>query len=301
MLSLNNITYHIGGRTILEDVQLQLDSGHRGGLIGRNGSGKSTLFKIILGEIEADTGQIQIAKNLRIVTVAQEVPHGELTPVEYLLNSDIERKTLMDELETCDDPNRLGDIYDRLISMDAYSADSRASIILKGLGFSEEDQKKQLSEFSGGFRMRIALAAALFRNPDLLLLDEPTNHLDFESILWLEEFLQKYTGSLLLISHDREFLNKVTNHIFHLNKGKVITYKGNYDVYEQKYRLQLEADISYNKKIEAQKAHMQKFVDRFKAKATKAKQAQSRVKAINKLNPIALIFVDPASRLNFPE
>jgi ATP-binding cassette subfamily F protein 3 len=301
MLYLNNISCFLNGVPILENVNLQLADGHKGGLIGRNGCGKSTLFKIILGELEPDSGEVEMSRGMKIVTVAQEVPGGEQTPLEFLLNSDKERKQLFEELENNPDPNRLADIYDRLIQINAYSAEGRAAVILKGLGFNEEKQNMSLSSFSGGFRMRVALAAALFQTPDLLLLDEPTNHLDLESIIWLQDFLKSYPNSLLVVSHERDFLNVVTDHIFHLQRGKLTTYKGNYDVYEEKHRLKLEADVAYNKRIEAQRSHMQKFVDRFRYKATKAKQAQSRIKAIEKLNPVTLVLDDPTIKISFPE
>lgn len=301
MLSLDNIVYNIRDRVILDNVKLQLPDGHKAGLVGRNGCGKSTLFKIILNELEADSGEINVSKGLVISTVPQEVPGSKYTPLEYLLNSDSERKELFKELETCTDPDRLGEICDRLNVIDAYSAEARAAIILKGLGFSEEEQQRSLSEFSGGFRMRVALASALFKKPDLLLLDEPTNHLDLKSILWLQDFISNYPGSVLVISHDRDFLNEVAKHIFHLQQGKITAYTGNYDTYEATYQQKLESDMAYNKKIEAQKAHMQKFIDRFKSKASKAKQAQSRIKALAKLNPISLITDDPSIKFTLPE
>ncbi|KKB96648.1 putative ABC transporter ATP-binding protein YheS [Candidatus Arcanobacter lacustris] len=300
MLFLDNISYHVSGRTILEKAQLQLPDGHKAGLIGRNGAGKSTLFNIILNNLEADSGEVQTSKGMRIVTVSQEVPGGDETPVEYLLSSDPERNELFKALENCQDNNEMADIYDRLNDIDAFSAESRASIIIKGLGFTEEQQASSLSSFSGGFRMRVALAAALFRNPDLLLLDEPTNHLDFESIIWLKNYLKNFAGSLLVVSHDREFLNEVVQTIFHLQHGKITTYKGNYDAYENKYKQQLMTDLAFNKKIESQKQHMQKFVDRFAAKASKAKQAQSRMKAISKLSEVSIVANDPTIKLSFP-
>ncbi len=301
MLALEQISFHIGGRTILDKVQLQLADGQKGGLIGRNGCGKSTLFNIILDKLQLDSGEKTLSKNMRIITVAQEVPGGEQNPIEFLLDSDVERKNLMHELETTQDPERLGDIYERLYAIDAFSATARAASIIKGLGFSEEQQRQPLSSFSGGFRMRVALAAALFCAPDLLLLDEPTNHLDFESIIWLKHYLKNYQGSLLIISHDRDFLNHITQVIFHLLQGKITTYKGNYDAYEEKFRQKLLTDMAYNKKITAQKQHMQKFVDRFLYKASKAKQAQSRLKSIAKLSEVSIVKDDPTVRLAFPE
>ncbi len=301
MLSINDLTYRIGGQVLLDDVQLQLPDGHRAALIGRNGSGKSTLFKLILGESQSDGGTIRISNGMKIISVAQEVPGGDQTPLEFLLASDIERTELLHQTENFEDPNLLADVYERLIQIDAYNAEGRATAILKGLGFSEEQQAQPLSSFSGGFRMRVALAAALFQTPDLLMLDEPTNHLDLEATLWLKEFLQKYPHSLLLISHDRDLLNSTINTIFHLQKGKLTKYSGNYDFYERTSQQQMAFSAAYNEKIETQRKHMQSFVDRFKSKASKSKQAQSRMKAIAKLQTVNIVLNDPSIKISFPD
>ncbi len=231
MLSLNRINYFIGGRSLLENVSFQIAPNHRVGLVGRNGSGKSTLFNLIQGLATADAGEIEVAKHYKVLSIKQEMPSGDLSPLAYLLEQDQERLSLLKELEDCHDANRMGDLYERLIQIDAYTAESRAAIVLKGLGFSDEDQLRPLQTFSGGFRMRIALAAALFQEPDLLLLDEPTNHLDFETTQWLQTFLSKYPKSFLLISHDREFLNATINTVLHLKGAKVTRYTGNFDTF----------------------------------------------------------------------
>ncbi|MCX7338160.1 MAG: ABC-F family ATP-binding cassette domain-containing protein [Alphaproteobacteria bacterium] len=299
MLTLHDIVYRIGGRVLLDDVRLQLADGQRAGLVGRNGCGKSTLFKIILDEVHADGGKSEVSKGQKIITVKQEVPGGDQTPLEFLLASDQERSDLFHAIETCQDPNKLGDYYERLIQIDAYSAEARASIVLKGLGFSEEEQNRALSSFSGGYRMRVALAAALFQQPDVLLLDEPTNHLDLEATIWLKEFLKSYPNSLLIISHDRELMNDCVDIIFHLQQGKITRYGGNYDTYIRTYTEQQMFAAAFNAKVDAQRKHLRAFVDRFSA-GTRSKQAQSRVKALEKLSSISIVSDDPTVQLNFP-
>ena len=301
MLSLNRINYFIGGRSLLENVSFQIAPNHRVGLVGRNGSGKSTLFNLIQGLVTADAGEIEVAKHYKVLSIKQEMPSGDLSPLAYLLEQDQERLSLLQELENCHDANHMGDLYERLIQIDAYTAESRAAIVLKGLGFSDEDQLRPLQTFSGGFRMRIALAAALFQEPDLLLLDEPTNHLDFETTQWLQTFLSKYSKSFLLISHDREFLNATINTVLHLKGGKVARYTGNFDTFLTVYEQQQANLASYNARLEEQRSHMQSFVDRFKATASKARQAQSRMKALEKLKFIPVDKADPTVSFNFPE
>jgi ATP-binding cassette subfamily F protein 3 len=301
MLSLNRINYFIGGRSLLENVSFQIAPTHRVGLVGRNGSGKSTLFNLIQGIVTPDSGEIEVAKYYKVLSIKQEMPSGDLSPLAYLLEQDQERLALLKELEDCHDANRMGDLYERLIQIDAYTAESRAAIVLKGLGFSDEDQLRPLQSFSGGFRMRIALAAALFQEPDLLLLDEPTNHLDFETTQWLQTFLSKYPKSFLLISHDREFLNATINTVLHLKGSKVSRYTGNFDTFLNVYEQQQANLAAYNSRMEEQRAHMQSFVDRFKAKASKARQAQSRMKALEKLKFIPVDKADPTVAFNFPE
>ena len=300
MLKVSNIVYRIGGRVLLDNVSFQLPDGHKASLVGRNGCGKSTLFSLLLKKNQADSGIIEVSRGLKVITVAQEVPGGEQTPLDFLMQSDEERHLLMHQLEICSDPNALSDIYDRLIQIDAYSAESRAAIVLKGLGFDDVQQNKPLSSFSGGYRMRVALAAALYQTPDLLLLDEPTNHLDIESIIWLKEFLRNYSNSLLLISHDRDLLNSCVHTTLQLREGKITPYSGNYDFFEKTFEQQQAANASYNVKLQAQKAHLQSFVDRFRAQASKARQAQSRLKAITKLGPMMSMVDDPSIKMTFP-
>ena len=301
MLTLNQITYRIAGRTLLEDASLHLPKGHHVGLVGRNGCGKSTLFKLILGDIHPDAGVMRLTGHMNVATVAQETPAGSQTPLEFVMASHMEMNGLLTEAESCEDANRIGEIYVRLAELDAYTAEARAAQILVGLGFDEHQQHQPVSSFSGGWRMRVALAAALFQEPDLLLLDEPSNHLDLEAALWLESFLKSYPHTLMIISHDRQLLNAVTNRIYHLHQGKITQYNGSYDFYELTRKQQMAFTASHNEKMMAQRQHMMRFVDRFRASAAKARQAQSRLKAIEKLEPISMMINDPTLTIEFPE
>jgi len=222
MLNFSDLTYRIGGRTLIEATGTQINSGWKVGLVGRNGAGKSTLFHLILGELQPDAGEIGVQKGLRVGTVEQEAPGGDATPVEMVLAADLERAALLHEADEAHDPHRIGEIHARLLDIDAHSAPARAGIILAGLGFDAAAQERPLSTFSGGWRMRVALAAALFAEPDLLLLDEPTNHLDLEATLWLEAFLRDWRRTLIIISHDRHILNAVPDHILHLDDRKLV-------------------------------------------------------------------------------
>lgn len=301
MIDLTNIDCYIAGRKILNNISCQIMPGQKIGLVGRNGAGKSTLFRIMLSEMEHDSGELRCAKNITIATVKQNIPNSSLSAIDYVIESDEKRTRCLKEIETCTDPNLMGDLYEELIQIDAYTAEARAGEILKGLGFDAQMQLKPVTSFSGGWRMRIALAAALFQKPDLLLLDEPTNHLDLETSLWLAGYLKNYQNAILIISHERDFLNEVVKSIFHLKQGVLKIYSGNYDVYENTYKLQLAADQSYNKRVEHQRKHLQSFIDRFRAKASKAAQAQSRVKQLAKLTPIQITPEDPTVRFDFPE
>ena len=256
------------------------------GIAGRNGVGKSTLFKLIMGELQPDGGSIELPRGARIGAVAQEHPATPVTLIETILEADVERHSLYAELETAE-PERMGEIWGRLIEIDADRAPARAAEILSGLGFSTEDLERAMSEFSGGWRMRVALAAALFAEPDLLLLDEPTNYLDLEGALWLEARLKKYPHSALIISHDRELLNNSVDHILHVAGGKLELYTGGYDDFERRLAEKSRLQAATRVKQDAERAHLQSFIDRFKAKASKAAQAQSRVKRLAKLAPIA--------------
>ena len=301
MLSISNVTYRIGGRALLENATAVISAGHRVGLVGRNGAGKSTLFGLILGESQPDQGEIEIQKGTRIGIVAQEAPGGAMTPQDVVLAADLERAALMLEADTSDDGERLAEVHMRLVDIDAHTAPMRAAEILAGLGFSEEMQQQPMSSFSGGWRMRVALAAALFAQPELLLLDEPTNHLDLEATVWLEAYLQKYPHTLLVISHDRAILNACVDHILHLDSRQLTFYTGNYDWFEKMRAERMAQSKAEASKVDAKRKHLQSFVDRFKAKASKARQAQSRMKMLEKLGSVSVMRDDPTVSFDFPE
>jgi len=300
MLKFTDLTVRMAGRTLIENAEISIPKGVKAGLVGANGTGKTTLFKVITGLHPSDTGSITISKDWKMGQVAQEAPGTEETLLEIVLKADEERASLMEEAETATDPTRISDIHMRLADIDAYTADSRASSILAGLGFSERDQHSPASSFSGGWRMRVALAAVLFAEPDLLLLDEPTNYLDLEGALWLENYMGKYPGTVLVISHDRDMLNKVVDSIVHLEGRKLTFYRGNYDNFEKQRAEKRELIEKAREKMEGQKKHMMAFVDRFGAKASKAKQAQSKLKAIGKLKLPAQLEQEGTMPFNFP-
>jgi ATP-binding cassette, subfamily F, member 3 len=287
MLQINDLTFNAWGRSFLEHASVSLPPGAKVGLVGRNGIGKSTLFKLILGELAGNGDEITLPKQARIGSVDQEHPATPVNVLDTILEADTERHDLMTRLETAD-PEEMGEIWARLIDIDAESAPARASEILVGLGFSQNDLYRPMSHFSGGWRMRVALAAALFAEPDMLLLDEPTNYLDLEGALWLEARLKKYPATALIISHDREMLNEVCTHILHLSNRKLELYTGNYDTFEKTRAEKLRLLEANKAKQETERAHLQKFIDRFKAKASKATQAQSRVKKLEKMQRIDL-------------
>jgi ATP-binding cassette subfamily F protein 3 len=300
MLNLNGITVRLGGRTIIDDATAKLPSRGRIGLIGRNGAGKSTLVRVIAGMLEPDSGGVAMPRGSRLGYIAQEAPGGNSTPFETVLAADVERAALLLESETCADGNRLGEIHERLIAIDAHAAPSRAARILVGLGFDEAAQHRPLESFSGGWRMRVALASLLFSQPDLLLLDEPSNHLDLEAVLWLEDFLRSYPATILLVSHERDFLNNVVDHILHLSAGKLTLYPGGYDAFERQ-RAERQAQVaSARAKQQAERERLQDYVARNSARASTAKQAQSRAKALAKLQPIAELIDDPSLSFDFP-
>ena len=300
MLAINNITVRLGGRTILDGATAAIPSGGRIGLIGRNGAGKSTLMKVMIGELEPDDGEIEMPRLAKLGYIAQDAPHGDATPLDTVLAADIERMQLLDESETCTDPDRLGDVHERLLAIDAYSAPSRAAIILTGLGFDDEMQGQPLDSFSGGWKMRVALGALLFSQPDVLLLDEPSNHLDLEATLWLENFLKAYPATLIVISHERDLLNNVVDHILHLQGGKVSLYPGGYDSFERQ-RAERAAQLAAAKASQdAQRAKLQDYVARNSARASTAKQAQSRAKMLAKMQPITALIDDPSLTFDFP-
>ena len=300
MLNIANMTYRIGGRVLLEEASASLPTGHKVGLVGRNGTGKSTLLKLILNELVPESGEASIPRNARIGTVAQEAPGGKETLLEVVMAGDIERTELLAEAETAKDPNRISEIQMRLADIDAYSAESRAAVILAGLGFTEAIMNGPCSALSGGWRMRVALAAALFGAPDVLLLDEPTNYLDLEGTIWLQSYIRDYPHTILLVSHDRDLLNVSVDAILHLDQFKLTLYQGNYDNFERQRREKQALNSKLKKKQDDQRAHMQAFVDRFKAKASKASQAQSRMKALAKLEPIADMIENAVAPFIFP-
>ncbi len=300
MLVLNGITVRLGGRSILDGASAALPPRSRVGLVGRNGAGKSTLVRVIAGLLEADEGAAEMPRGSRIGYIAQEAPAGAATPFETVLAADVERANLLAESESGSDHDRLGEIHERLNAIDAHSAPSRAARILVGLGFDEAMQHRPLDSFSGGWRMRVALAALLFSAPDLLLLDEPSNHLDLEAVLWLEDFLKSYRATIVVVSHERDFLNNVVDHILHLDRGKLFLYPGGYDAFERQ-RAERQAQIaSAREKQLAQREKLQAFADRWRAKASKAKQAQSRLKALARMAPIAEMLDDPSLSFGFP-
>ena len=301
MLSIQNLTYRIAGRTLLENASVNIPAGHRVGLVGPNGTGKTTLFKLIAGELHADAGDISIGRGMTIGMVRQDLPDDETTILDVVLNSDTESAALMKEAETSQDGERLGYIYTRLEELGAYDAPARASTILAGLGFNDEAQASAISSFSGGWRARVALAAALFKQPNVLMLDEPTNHLDFEAMVWLEAYLIKYPGTLVIISHDRDILNKTVDHIVNLENKQLISYTGNYDTFERRRAERLMNQQALHEKQMAAKEHMMKFVERFKAKASKARQAQSRLKMIEKMDIVDAVMADRVTAFRFPD
>lgn len=301
MLIINDLSLRIAGRLLLDHASLTLPTGTKAGLVGRNGTGKTTLFKAITGDLASETGSISIPKNTRIGQVAQEAPGTEDSLLEIVLAADKERAALLEEEKTATDPNRIAEIHIRLADIDAHTAESRAATILAGLGFDEAAQARPASSFSGGWRMRVALAAVLFSEPDLLLLDEPTNYLDLEGTLWLENYVSKYPHTVLLISHDRDLLNRAVNSIVHLDQQKLSFWRGGYDQFERQLSEQQELQEKSRIKQEAQRKHLQSFVDRFRAKASKARQAQSRIKALERMKPIAALVNDSVKPFSFPE
>ncbi len=289
MLHLNDITLRMGPRLLFDHATAALPERGHVGFVGLNGAGKTTLFNMIAGDMSPDDGAISLPRHARLGRVEQEAPGGPQKLVDFVLEADRERAALLREAETAHDPSRIAEIQTRLVDIDAHAAPARAAAILSGLGFDEAAQNRALSEFSGGWRMRVALAAVLFSAPDLLLLDEPTNYLDLEGTLWLVDYLRRYAGTILVISHDRDLLDAVADHILHLDQAKLTLWRGNYSSFEKQRREQQAIQAKLQKKQEDQRKHLQAFVDRFRAKATKAAQAQSRLKILAKMEPVAAI------------
>jgi len=304
MLSIRSITVRVAGRVLLDDASATIPPGHHVGLIGRNGTGKSTLLKVIGGELQPDTGSVELSglfgRTNAIGWVRQEAPGGVETPIDHVLAADRERAALTAEAETATDPHRIAEIQARLIDIGAHAAPARAARILAGLGFDESMQNRPLSEYSGGWRMRVALAAVLFQEPELLLLDEPTNHLDLETTVWLEGHLKAYPKTLVVVSHDRDMLNEVATSILHVEGLKLVQYTGNYDTFERVREARLALLDAQRVKQDLQRKHLQSFVDRFRYKASKARQAQSRIKMLEKMDVLPAALADPETRFSFP-
>ncbi|HEC14839.1 MAG TPA: ABC-F family ATP-binding cassette domain-containing protein, partial [Rhodospirillales bacterium] len=292
MLHINDLTYRIAGRILFDKATVAIPAGHKVGLVGRNGSGKTTLFNLIGDELNLDDGHIRMNGRARIGRVAQDAPDGPESLLETVLAADTERSALLSEAETATAPDRIAHVHTRLADIDAHTAPARAGTILAGLGFDEDAQGRPCSDFSGGWRMRVSLAAVLFTRPDLMLLDEPTNHLDLEATIWLENHLANWRGTLLVISHDRDLLNKVADEIIHLEKGKLVRYTGNYDRFEKTRRERLVLQSKMQAKQQDERKRIEAFVDRFRFKASKARQAQSRLKQLARMEPIASVIED---------
>jgi ATP-binding cassette subfamily F protein 3 len=300
MLSISDLSIRLAGRLLIDHSGAQITPGARVGLVGRNGTGKSTLFRAIRGELATESGTITIPPRWRIGSLAQEAPDGPDKLIEVVLRADLERDALLREAETAADPHRIAEIQTRLVDIDAHSAPARAAAILNGLGFSSAQQERPVGEFSGGWRMRVALAATLFAAPDLLLLDEPTNYLDLEGTLWLEDYLASYPRTVIIISHDRDLLETSVDQILHLDRGKLTLYRGGYSSFEEQRAAREMLDAKHAKRQEAERKRLQAFVDRFKAKASKARQAQSRVKMLERMKPVTALVTQDVNEITFP-
>jgi ATP-binding cassette subfamily F protein 3 len=300
MLAMSDISVRIAGRLLIDRSSVQIVPGARVGFVGRNGVGKSTLFHAIRGDLPTETGTITVPPRWSIGSLAQEAPDGPEKLIEVVLRADRERETLMREAEVASDPIRIAEIQTRLVDIQAHSAPARAAAILSGLGFSAEDQNRPCSEFSGGWRMRVALAATLFAAPDLLLLDEPTNYLDLEGTLWLEDHLANYPRTVIVISHDRDLLETSVDQILHLDRGKLTLYKGSYSSFEEQRATRELLDAKHAKRQAEERKRLQAFVDRFKAKASKARQAQSRVKMLERMKPVTALVTQDVREISFP-
>src|ERR1700740_2483413 len=300
MLTITDLSVRLAGRLLIDHATVQIVPGARVGLVGRNGTGKSTLFKAIRGELAIESETITVSPRWRVGSLAQEAPDGPESLIEVVLKADLERDALLKEADSAHDPHRIAEIQTRLVDIDAHSAPARAAAILSGLGFSTADQARPCSEFSGGWRMRVALAATLFSAPDLLLLDEPTNYLDLEGTLWLEDHLANYPRTVVVISHDRDLLDTSVDQILHLERGKLTLYRGSYSSFEEQRAAREFLDAKQARRQEAERQRLQAFVDRFKAKASKARQAQSRVKMLERLKPITALVTQDVHEITFP-
>jgi ATP-binding cassette, subfamily F, member 3 len=301
MLHINDLSFRIEGRPIFEGATAGIPTGHKVGLVGRNGAGKTTLLKIICGDLAPDTGSITVPRSSRIGHIAQEAPGGEDALIDWVLAADTERASLLAEAEHAEDAHRIAEIQERLTDIDAHAAPARAAQILSGLGFDEAGQQRPCGALSGGWRMRVALAAVLFLEPEVLLLDEPTNYLDLEGAMWLESYLKSYPHTVLIVSHDRDLLNRAVTAILHLDRGKLSLYTGGYDDFEEARRAKQQLELKHKKKQDDERRRIQAFIDRFKAKATLAAQAQSRVKALARMQPIAAQVEDRVVPFHLPQ
>ena len=301
MITITDLSARIAGRLLLDNASVTLPAGTKAGLVGRNGAGKSTLFRVITGDLAAESGSVTIPKNARIGQVAQEAPGTEESLITIVLSADKERTALLEEAETATDPHRIAEIQMRLVDIDAHSAEARAASILAGLGFDAQAQHRPASSFSGGWRMRVALAAVLFAEPDLLLLDEPTNYLDLEGTMWLEDYVRRYPHTVIIISHDRDLLNNAVNSIVHLDRQKLTFYRGGYDQFERQKAEADELQMKAKAKSDAARKHIQSYIDRFRYKASKARQAQSRIKALERMGTVAAVIEDHVQPITFPE
>ncbi|MFB9951176.1 ribosomal protection-like ABC-F family protein [Rhizobium puerariae] len=301
MITITELSARVAGRLLLDNASVTLPAGTKAGLVGRNGAGKSTLFRVITGDLAAENGSVTIPKNARIGQVAQEAPGTEESLISIVLAADKERTALLKEAETATDPHRIAEIQMRLVDIDAHSAEARAASILSGLGFDHEAQHRPASSFSGGWRMRVALAAVLFAEPDLLLLDEPTNYLDLEGTMWLEDYVRRYPHTVIVISHDRDMLNNAVNAIVHLDQKKLTFYRGGYDQFERQKAEADELQMKAKAKSDAARKHIQSYIDRFRYKASKARQAQSRIKALERMGTVAAVVEDHVQPIAFPE
>src|SRR3954471_21100744 len=300
MLSMSDISIRIAGRLLIDHSSVQVVPGARVGFVGRNGVGKSSLFRAIRGELPLEAGAITLPPRWRIGSLAQEAPDGPESLIEVVLKADLERDALLREAEDARDPHRIAEIHTRLVDIDAHSAPARAAAILSGLGFSAADQARPCSDFSGGWRMGVALAATLFAASDLLLLDEPTNYLDLEGTLWLEDHLAHYPRTVIVISHDRDLLETSVDQILHLDRGKLTLYKGSYSSFDEQRSVREMLGAKHAKRQQAERDRLQAFVNRFKAKASKARQAQSRVKMLERMKPVAALVTQDVREISFP-
>ena len=301
MLSIKNLTYNIANRPIFEAASATIMGGWHVGIVGPNGAGKSTLLKLVTGDLTPDGGEIELQDGVSMGYIKQDLPDETMPILDVVLAADTERTRLLDILESDPDPYKLADIHEQLNLIDAHTAPARASAILTGLGLKQEQLTQSLGSLSGGWRMRVALASALFQQPDLLLLDEPTNHLDLEGIMWLENYLRDYPKTLIVISHDRQLLNKCTDHILHLENKKLEAYTGNYDTFERERAEKRGLQQKMHEKQQAYKAKMEGFINRFRAQASKARQAQSRIKALERMDEVSAVIADRSVTFTFPQ